>query len=376
MADDPAPDGLHLGDGAVVVAVAALLLAGAVVMSGQDGLAALTVGGAGLLVASAVPLLWRRQYPVVASLATGAFTVAYGAAELPDPPFPLAVIVALYSVARGRSRAVTWACAVLLVTSLPIGFVLAGDSGIDDYYRNLIPAVAALAVGDQVRERVRADQRRRRTDLEAAVRGERGRIARELHDVVAHHVGMVVVQAEAGAAGLDAAGDGVGVMRFDEISGSARDALGELRLLLDVLRDEDDGPGTAPQPGLDDLPALIERVRSAGVPVELVEEGTRRELPTGADLSAYRIIQEALTNVVRHAGPVMTRVVVRWSAVDLTVEVLDNGGPGQAPSPGAGRGLLGLGERVTLLGGRATFGPRPSGGFAVCVTLPLERSGP
>lgn len=375
MADDLAPDGLRLGDAAVVVIVAALLLGGAAVMSGQDGQAALTVGGGGLLAASAAPLLWRRRYPLTATLVTGALTAAYGVAELPDPPFPFALIVAVYSLALGRSRAISWACAGAVAISVPIGFELAGDSGVDDYYRNFIPTLAALAIGDQVRERLRADQRRRLTDLDAAVRSERDRIARELHDTVAHHVGMVVVQAEAGAAGLDAVGDRAGATRFDEISGSARNALGELRLLLDVLRDTDDGPGTAPQPGLADLPALVERVRSAGVPVELIEEGTRCPLPAGADLSAYRITQEALTNVVRHAGPVPTRVVVRWSAPDLILEVHDDGGPAVASSAGSGRGLVGIRERVALLGGHAAIGPRPDGGFAVCVTLPLTGSG-
>lgn len=375
VADDLAPDGLRLGDAAVVVIVAALLVGGAVAISGRDGQATLTLGGARLLAASAFPLLWRRRYPVAATLVTGALTATYGVAELPDPPFPLALIVAVYSLALGRSRAVSWACAGTVAVSVPIAFALAGDSGVDDYYRNLIPTLAALAIGDQVRERMRSDQRRRGADLDSAVRSERDRIARELHDTVAHHVGMVVVQAEAGAAGLDAAGDHAGATRFDEISGSARDALGELRLLLDVLRDTDDGPGTAPQPGLADLPALVERVRSAGVPVELIEEGTRCPLPAGTDLAAYRITQEALTNVVRHAGPVPTRVVVRWSAPDLTLEVHDDGGPAVASSAGAGRGLVGIRERVALLGGYAAIGPRPGGGFAVCVTLPLTGSG-
>jgi len=358
-------------DALVVVAVAALLVGGAVVVADDPGESALTVGGAALLIGSAVALFWRRTHPIPAGLVSGAFAVAYGVAELPDPPFPVAAIVGIYSVSRWCSRRTTVGAAALVAAAMLAGLLLTRDSGADDYYRNLIPAVAALALGDQVRERVRAEGRRRRADLDDAVRAERSRLARELHDVVAHHVVMVVVGAEAGAARREQHGDTEGAEAFDAVAGSARDALGDLRLLLDVLRDGDDGPGTAPQPGLADVPALVARVRAVGVPVELAEEGDRRPLPPGADLSAYRIVQEALTNVVRHAGPVSTHVLVRWADAGLTVAVVDDG-PIAVPSIEPGRGLVGIGERVALLGGHATMGPRPTGGFEVSATIPVS----
>lgn len=364
---------------ALVVGVAALLVGGALVAADDPGQPALTAGGVALLVGSAAALWWWRTTPIVAGLASGACTLAYGLAEQPDPPFPVAGIVALYGIARWTNRRLTWLAAGLVGLVMVLGVAFSGDSGPDDYYRNLLPGAAALVLGDQIRERARAEAARRSGLLDAAVRAERTRIARELHDVVAHHVSMVVVQAEAGAAAAEAAGDVTATRHLDEISASARGALHDLRLLLDVLREGDDGPGTAPQPGLGQLDALVERVRSAGVPVELVHDGTPRPLAATVDLSAYRIVQEALTNVIRHAGPVPTRVRLGWEPARLTIEVVDEGSrlsDDPAADAACGRGLVGIRERVALLGGDVVIGARDGGGFAVRASVPTDGIAP
>lgn len=366
--------GPSLVDGAVVVLVAALLVAGALVASDNPG-ETLTWGGAALLVGSAVVLWWRRRQPVAVALASGVCSAIYGVARLPDPAFPVAVIVSLYSVARYCTRRVTMVVAVIAAPAMLIGLVLVSDSGLDDYYRNVIPAVAALIIGDQVRERIRGEDRRRCQALDAAVRSERGRVARELHDVVAHHVSMTVIQAEAAAAACEGQGDAAGTARLDEISASGRGALAELRLLLDVLRDGELSAPVAPQPGLGDVGALVDRVRVAGLPVELDQSGTPVPVPAGTELSAYRIVQEALTNVLRHAGPVCTQVHLGWTDGGLVVEIIDDG-PFVTEPGHSGRGLIGLRERVDLLGGQLRVGPRPGGGFAVAATIPIPPMDP
>jgi signal transduction histidine kinase len=217
----------------------------------------------------------------------------------------------------------------------------------------------------------RAQLAERERDLAAreAVVEERARIARELHDAIAHDVSMIVVQAGAERRVLDDGGSTGEVLQTIEQIG--RGALTEMRRLVGMLRSEGADP-LAPQPGLADLPRLVSQVREAGLPVELDVEGERRELPVGIELSAYRIVQEALTNALKHAGEARASVRVRYGAESLELEIVDDGAGAQAPVTGGGHGLAGMRERVALYGGRLDAGRRPSGGFAVRVLLPIR----
>jgi len=225
-----------------------------------------------------------------------------------------------------------------------------------------------------LKERAERLEREREEKALLAAAEERTRIARELHDVVAHRVSMMVVQAEAGPVVVERE-PATAAQAFDSIGAIGRQALAEMRRLLGVLRSDDDrsGPSLGPQPGLDQLPALVEQAREAGLEARLEVQGEPRPLPPGMDLSAYRIVQEALTNAVRHAGPSTARVLIRYGDADLRLEVRDDG-LGPRAGNGAGHGLIGMRERVNLFGGELDAGPRPDGGFAVAARLPLPSS--
>jgi signal transduction histidine kinase len=208
---------------------------------------------------------------------------------------------------------------------------------------------------------------------EQAVDAERARIARELHDIVAHHLSVVVLQA-AGARASGQASEGT----LEKIEHSGRQALTEMRRLLGMLREPDEEPALTPQPGLGELPALAESVRAAGLPVHLVVGGSGAALPPAVDVSAYRIVQEALTNVLKHAGSAHAEVSIGYAADSVTIEVTDDGPGLQAADPvwaeaaPGGRGLAGMRERVALFGGDLRAGPGPDGGFTVRARLPVS----
>ncbi len=385
-----------LADGLLAGLVAAFSLV-ALWYARRDCEGACEPGGAAavaLVAAQSLPLVWRRRRPLAVSLVTGLATAAYGLAPYPDlaMPNPRGGVIGIYSVAAWGSRraallAGAIAAAVLVVVlSLPrtdadlvdaafVSFALAGAWLLGDRARVQRALAAELA------ERAVRLERERAGEAQRAVASERARIARELHDVVAHHVSMMVVQAEAGpvAVGGDparAAG------AFEAIAATGRQALVEMRRLLGVLRGDGDGdqaPSLAPQPGLADVGSLVEQVGRAGLRVELVVEGPEAPLPAGVDLSAYRIVQEALTNAVKHGGPGRARVLVRYGEHDLAVQVRDEGGRGPAltrPADGrAGQGLVGMRERVNLFGGELRAGPGPDGGFTVDARLPLRAPG-
>jgi len=196
---------------------------------------------------------------------------------------------------------------------------------------------------------------------------ERARIARELHDIVAHHLSVIVLQ----AAGTRASGKPAGAA-LEKIENSARQALDETSRLLNVLRDPDEEAGLAPQPGIGELDALAASVQAAGLPVNLVIDGNLAALPAVVDVSVYRIVQEALTNVLKHAGPARTEVTIGYEQGIVTIEVTDNGtGQHGNGSPGGGHGLAGMRERTAVFGGELAAGPRPGGGFTVRARLPL-----
>jgi len=207
-----------------------------------------------------------------------------------------------------------------------------------------------------------------------AVAAERASIARELHDVIAHNVSVMVVQAGANRVNPPA-GPAAATQAFASIEATGRQALSETRRLLGLMRRDGERQSPAPQPGLEHLTALAEQVRKAGLPVTVLVRGDPRPLPAGLNLSAYRIIQEALTNVLKHAGPAATEVLVRYLDRELQIQVTDHGPPAlRAPGgrKGSGHGLIGMRERVALYGGQLEVGPLPSGGFRVRACLPLE----
>ena len=347
----------------------------------------------GLILAQTLPLAWRRRHPLAVSLVTGLATAGYGLAPYPDlaMPVPVGGLVGMYSVAAWGSRRAALvaggvaAAVVAVVMSLP-----RTDADLVDAAFASLGLAGAWVLGDRARvqralaaelsDRAVRLEREREGEARRAVVSERARIARELHDVVAHHVSMMVVQAEAGPLAVErdparAAG------AFEAIAATGRQALVEMRRLLGVLRGDGQAPSLAPQPGLDQVPSLVEQVGRAGLEVELVVEGEKAPLPAGVELSAYRIVQEALTNAVRHAGPGRARVLVRYGERDLELTVRDEGGGGGAAPAGgpptrSGQGLVGMRERVSLFGGELHAGPGPDGGFTVAARLPLGAPGP
>jgi signal transduction histidine kinase len=237
---------------------------------------------------------------------------------------------------------------------------------------SLIPILAFWLLGVLIRARRRAEALAERNAVlqqqaEQAADAERARIARELHDIVAHHLSVVVLQ----AAGARASGKAAGAA-LEKIEHSGRQALAETRRLLGVLRDADEETGLAPQPGIGELDALAASVRAAGLPVNLVISGDHAAVPAAVDVSVYRIAQEALTNILKHAGPARADVTVGCADEAVTIEITDDGArkPGDQ-APAGGHGLAGMRERVAIFGGELHAGPRPGGGFAVRARLPL-----
>jgi signal transduction histidine kinase len=263
----------------------------------------------------------------------------------------------------------------LVLAVLPVG---AGDGGVEQSLKDTIPFLVISTVVMLIVRQVigthnrRAEMAERERDLAAreAVVEERARIARELHDVIAHNVSMMVVQAGAERRMLERGGESATHEVLETVEQIGRSALTEMRRLVGMLR-TDGSDSLSPQPGLDDVPALVMQVSEAGLPVELHVEGERRELPAGIELSAYRIVQEALTNALKHAGNAHAEVHVRYGPESLELEIVDDG-PGAAAPVAGGHGLVGMRERVALYGGRLDAGRRAGGGFQVSVKLPVR----
>jgi signal transduction histidine kinase len=326
------------------------------------------------------PLAWRRTAPLPALALVMAGLVLH-AVVTRDSPEGLEILyclgVATYSAAAHSTRRA--ASVGLAVALVGYGVYAAADQNIrsgrpSELWAGAFFGLALIATwlaGVFVRERrevARAAARADTAALEAqtAVADERARLARELHDVVSHNLSVVVVQ----AAGARASGS-ADPETLEKIERSGRDSLLEMRRLLGVLRSSDDDPTLAPNPGAADLPALAETMRLAGLPVELDLQDTCRELPAAVDLSVYRIVQEALTNTLRHAGPARVTVTVRCASDDVLVTVADDG-RGPSGSDG-GHGLIGMAERVSLFGGELKVGAGPGGrGFVVRARLPPQ----
>jgi signal transduction histidine kinase len=340
--------------------------------------------GVALGLLSTVPVAWRAKRPLTSFAivlgANGACIYAAAPNQAAFQPF-VALTLTAYSVgSRAEGRRALWAPPVLVVASVPV-FVAARLHGQDT--GNIIPSfvwlVAAWAVGRTVRSwrhqnvALEAANRelteQRELQAQAAVEVERGRIARELHDVVAHNVSMIVVQAGAAARVLE--GDQPDVRNaLEVIAGTGRETVDEMRALLGVLRSDDGPTALKPQPGLADLEQLVSGVREAGLPVTVRIEGPQRPLPQAMDLSAFRIVQEALTNTLKHAGPAQAQVTVRYEDGLVTVEITDTG-HGPQGAQGTGHGLVGMRERVAMFGGELEAAGAEGGGFTVRARLPL-----
>lgn len=336
-----------------------------------------------LVILQGLLLLPRRRQPFWVSLAVGLATGVYGAANLPDPALPFAGLVSTYSVAVYASRRLALLAGACTAVGLAIGLGVDKHATAQDWSINFLAFSTAFLLGWTVRTsreaasalRQRAEQLERTREAEArrAAVEERNRIAREMHDVVAHSLGLMIVQAEAGPVVVPRDPDRA-VAAFDTISATGKSALSEMRRLLGVLRDDPDGvgPDRSPQRGADGIPDLVQSMREAGLDVHLHQQGQLVDLPAAVDLSAYRIVQEALTNVLKHAGParVDIRIAQRESALDI--EISDDGLGGQAERATDGKGLIGMRERVGLVGGQLSVGPGEGGGWTVHACLPLE----
>jgi signal transduction histidine kinase len=375
-----------LVDVAVALVIGAIQVAGAIVagdhQTGRDAIDAL---GVALLVAGPLALVARRRYPVQVFGVAFASNLSYLLLDYPEGPIWFAMIVAFATMVMAGHRTTA-------VVAIGVGFVgftwgpwLVGAEDDAPPIVNVVGLAAWLLVLLSAAEVLRA----RRGRAEAAARAqeeearrrvsdERLRIARELHDVVAHNISMINLQA------------GVALHLIEEqpqqartalsaIKDASKEALVELRSVLGVLRqvDEDNGTGAprGPAPGLDRLPDLVTQASAAGLDVQVTVDGAARPLPRGHDLAAFRIVQEALTNVTRHAGPgAAAEVRVAYGPDRIEVEVVDNGHGGAgptAPSPGSGSGLTGMRERAESVGGTFDAGPRPGFGWRVRALLPL-----
>ena len=340
--------------------------------------------GSALIAGQTLPLALRRRAPVPVWAIAGIFTAIYGASNLDDPPIFFGGLVALYTVASLSSRRTSYVAAAITAVSIAVSVAASGDTAFVTLAFNVVVFATAWILGDSVRvhraytaeleARAVRLERDRREEAARAAAEERVRIARELHEVVAHHVSVIALQSQAAEVLLPADPDrAAGVVA--DIGLTARQALAELRRLLGALREDDDrAPALAPQPGVDDLDALVAAVRRAGLAVDVSVEGEARPLPAGIGLSAYRIVQEALTNVLKHAHADRAHVTLRFEDDQLLVCVTDDGtGGGQSPPPnGQGQGLIGMRERVALIGGELTAGVRPDGGFRVEARLPVR----
>lgn len=317
-----------------------------------------------------LPLIWRRRAPLaVAAIASAALVVQAVVAE-PAVTFGefLAMLVVAYSVgAHAKGRRSLAGAAIVLAGMGFHSYEAVLESPFEIVYA-LVYFGGALLLGRAVRHRAAAAVRMQAERGLAAAAEERARIARELHDVISHSVGVMVVQASAARLALvdDPAAADTAIAAVERVG---RDALGELRRLLGVLRSADESAELTPQPGLHDVGRVVDLVRAAGIEVDLELTGTPRSLPDGVDLAAFRIVQEALTNVVRHAQAGRARVRLAFSAQTVEVEVADDG-IGGGPQAASGQGLAGMEERALLYGGSFEAGPVEGGGFRVRVELP------
>jgi signal transduction histidine kinase len=383
-----------LADGLVALVAAGLALAELQEQPGPRDRGALNVA---FVLLQTLPLVARRRLPFPAFAVAAGSLAVQGTLGFYSPTFALlAFNLAVYSLAAYGERrlAVGGVLVWTAVLTLHLAWFVAtarpqvAVADLYDVFNDYVLLAAAWVLGQGVRQRrahaaeledraARLEREREEKARQAAIQ-ERLRIARELHDVVAHSLSVIGVQAGAARLVFDADPNPARAREaVASIEATANRAMAEMRRALGILRDGD-GPGAAlaPLPGLGQLPALLDQLRAAGLPVELTVQGTRRPLATSIDLSLYRIVQEALTNALKHAGPARAQVVVCYGARDIMVEVTDDGRGAPAATSAQGTGTIGMRERVALFGGELQAGPRPDGGYAVRVRLPISAEEP
>ncbi|MGW6543869.1 sensor histidine kinase [Streptomyces massasporeus] len=343
-----------------------------------------------LMTLGAAALVFRRRAPMAVLALTGTLSVVESVTGDPRTPVAMSAVIALYTVASTTDRPTTWRVGLLTMTVLTGAAMAAGplpwyaQENLGIFAWTGIGATAGDAVRSRrafvqaIRERAERAERTREEEARRRVAEERLRIARDLHDVVAHHIALVNVQAGVAAHVMDKRPDQA-KQALAHVREASRSALGELRATVGLLRQSGDPEApTEPAPGLDRLDELTGTFRSAGLHVEVARTDQGTTLPAAVDLAAYRIIQEALTNVQKHAGPqAKAEVSVVRVGPNIEITVLDDGsGENESPDSGGGHGLLGMRERVSALRGTLTTGPRYGGGFRVHAILPLENRTP
>ncbi|MEU2272716.1 sensor histidine kinase [Streptomyces olindensis] len=352
---------------------AALLVTG---LSGQRSATGLGVLGCALLAAGGLALAARRRAPIAVLAVTGLCAVGYQAAGFDVPA--VAYLFAVYAAVRAGHRTVTVAASVAVLGLLPLAALVSGLHDTGEAFARARGAleiawlIAAGAAGEALRQAERRADEAERTREETARRRadeERLRIARELHDALTHQISVIKVQAEVAVHVARRRGEEVpdALLAIQE---AGREAARELRATLQALRDDD----TTPPRGLDDVPDLVARARAIGLDATLTIEGRGQDVPAAVGRTVYRIVQESLTNIARHAdaSTASVRIDCRPDALALRVEDDGRASPDSAPPPGLG--LLGMRERVTALGGRLRAGPRVEGGFTVQAELPVEHT--
>ena len=357
-----------------------LILAGALAIGAEleawlgsvSGRERLVVAIAGPLMAS--PVAVRRRYPAAAGIAAALIADVVAIAWTPPNTvsFGIAWLCSIYALTVWTTPRLFAIGATVMAVPPVLTVAIRGEpkGGLSFTVITLVVMLLVRrVVGDRERRAQVAERERDLVAREAVVE-ERARIARELHDVIAHHVSMIVLQAGAERRLLDNSNSSTREV-LETVERTGRSALTEMRRLLGMLR-TDANEQLTPQPGLKDIPTLVTQLREAGLAVELRVEGDPRELPMGIELSAYRIVQEALTNAAKHAGNANASVNIRYRFDSLELEIADDGTGAATPVPSSGHGLVGMRERVALYGGRLDAGRQPSGGFAVRVLLPIR----
>jgi signal transduction histidine kinase len=333
-----------------------------------------------------LPLIWRRRWPRSVFALLAAAALVQWLAGINIAACDLTLMVAMYTIAA--QCAFRWALVALLVSES--GMVLSiyrltRQPQPQDSWKSLLPysiTIGAIWLGGlyistrrkytlSLEERARRLERERDAQAEVAAAAERARIARELHDVIAHSISVMVIQADGAAYTVDA--DTARAKRaMEAIGATGRQALTEMRRMLGVLRENDGQATLAPQPGVEQLTDLVQQIRTAGLPVDLKVDGDPLSLPTGQELAIYRIVQEALTNVLKHAGPMATaRVALHYGDRAIEVRIRDDG-RGATFTDGRGHGLVGMRERAAVYGGDVSAEPAPGGGFQVIARLPVK----
>ncbi|MGW1888669.1 sensor histidine kinase [Streptomyces sp. NPDC002004] len=347
-----------------------------------------------LMVLGAAALVFRRRAPLAVLAATSAVSLVELVTGEPRAPVAMSAVVALFTVAATTDRPTTWRVGVLTMSVLTGAAMLAGplpwyaQENIGIFAWTGMAAAAGDAVRsrrafvDAIRERAERAERTREEEARRRVAEERLRIARDLHDVVAHHIALVNVQAGVAAHVMDRRPDQA-KEALAHVREASRSALEELRATVGLLRQSGDPEApTEPAPGLDRLDDLVDTFRHAGLPVEVARTGLGGPVPAAVDLAAYRIVQEALTNVQKHAGDgAAAEVSIVRVGTGIEVTVLDDGrgaegAPHDGEADGGGHGLVGMRERAAALGGGCTAGPRYGGGWRVHAILPLTTGTP